>query len=69
MEEILGGIKRHGPAFRNVPSGLGFELLPFLLPKPGLVAVDRFLGDENDGVIDDLGQDDAPVGDFELFPH
>ncbi|MBE0710977.1 MAG: hypothetical protein IH583_01245 [Candidatus Aminicenantes bacterium] len=69
MEEILCGIKRHGPAFGNVPAGLGFELLPFLLPKPGLIAVDRFLGDENDGVIDDLGQDDAPVSDFELFPH
>jgi hypothetical protein len=69
MEEVLDRIKSHGPAFGYIPAGLGFELLPLLLPKPGLVAVDRFLGDKDDGVIDDFGQDDAPVGDSEFFPH
>jgi hypothetical protein len=69
MEQVLCGIERHGPAFGNVPAGFGFELLPPLFPKPSLVAVDRFLGNEDDGVIDDFRQDDAPVSDIEFFPH
>jgi hypothetical protein len=69
MEEILDGVKGYRPAFGNVPAGLGFELLPFFLPKPSLVAVDHLLGDEDDGVIDDFRQDDAPVSDIEFFPH
>jgi hypothetical protein len=69
MEEVLDGIKRHRPALGNVPASLGFELLPSFLPEPGLVSVDRLLGDEDDAVIDDLGQNDAPVLDAQLFPH
>jgi len=69
MEEVLDGIKRLGPATGDVFFRLGLELLPFLLPEPGLVAVDRLLGDKHNGIIDDLRQNDAPLLESELSPH
>jgi hypothetical protein len=69
MEKVLDCVKGLGPAFGNVFARLAFELLPSLFPKPGLIAVDRLLGDEDDGVVDDFGQNDAPVGDIEFLPH
>jgi hypothetical protein len=69
MEEVLDGFEGLGPAFDNIAAGLSLELLPPFLPEPGLVPVDGFLGNKDDSVIDDLGQDDAPVCDPEFFPH
>jgi hypothetical protein len=69
MEKVLDGLECLGPALGDVAPGLGLELLPPFLPEPGLVSVDRLLGDEDDGVIDDFRQDDAPFFDAELFPH
>jgi len=69
MEKVLDGVERLCPAFGDVTLGLSFEPLPPLLPEPGLAPVDHILGDKDDGVIDDLRQDDAPFFDAELSPH
>jgi hypothetical protein len=54
IEQVLDGVKAHGPAFDDILFGLGFELLPFSLPEPSLVAIHDFLGDKDNGVIDDF---------------